>query len=477
MPIAPEESGELVVEKLVPDGRALARLPDGRVVLLSGCVPGDHIVLETAMARGGWVEGKAFRLIAPSPLRIEPRCPVAQECGGCDYMVMEADEQQRQKMAVLAEALARTGKLRDVPLPVRLEGGARDGYRSRVRLQVSGQRIGFHARGSHELVEPARCQVSSDAINDALTELRRLARAEPQALSAFVWLEVREATDTTVSIYLQRGEQPLPAGSRRWLAALRQRYIVVTDAALAGQQDHWQRFQLTPEVYMLSPPGTFTQVNWEVNRALVARVVAGARERGAHSFFDAFSGAGNFSLPLLCAGLRGVAVESNRLAVAAAQEAARRQELSAETFRIGDAGALARELARAGARFDLVLVDPPRAGVKHGLSELASLATGSLVMCSCNPVTLARDLRVLVDLGFCIESIEGFDMFPETHHLETLVFLRAPGASTHLRRASGLSVGVGGGPPEDAGAGGARALLQAFRARPSSATTRATCGS
>jgi 23S rRNA (uracil1939-C5)-methyltransferase len=145
------------------------------------------------------------------------------------------------------------------------------------------------------------------------------------------------------------------------------------------------------------------------------------------SFVDAYAGSGNFALPLLSRGLRGVAVESNASAVESAREAAVAQGHDPAAFVLDDAAAYAERLARRGERVDLVLVDPPRAGLKSGLAALAGLAAGWLAMCSCNPVTLARDLRALQDLGFELESLQAFDMFPQTHHLETLAWLRAPG--------------------------------------------------
>jgi 23S rRNA (uracil1939-C5)-methyltransferase len=321
----------------------------------------------------------------------------------------------------------RTGRIdvRDRP-PRIFTGRLSDGYRLRVRLQVQNDRIGFYERGSHDLVEPVHCAVSSPTVNAALGVLRGLARAHPGALSSFSWLELRQASDGTVSVLLEPNGERFGAATRAFIGVLRRQFIVVTDTASAEASASWQRFQLTPETYMLSSPASFTQVNWEVNQALIARVVEGAAERGARTFLDAYAGSGNFTLPLLAHGLSGVAVESNHTSILAAREAARRQGLERGDFVAADAVLHAVELHARGQSFDLVFIDPPRAGVKSGLVELARLSRRWLVMCSCNPVTLARDLRSLLDLGFEIEGLEAFDMFPQTHHFETLVWLRAP---------------------------------------------------
>lgn len=418
---------ELVIEKLIPEGKALGRLADGRVVIVTGAVPGDHIALEEVSRSKGLVQGRRFRLLAPSRLRTTPRCSVAAECGGCDWMILRSEQQHLGKVAVLVEALLRTGKIDVREHPPRIFAGRlRDGYRVRVRLQVKNDRIGFYERGSHDLVEPDHCAVSSPTVNVALGVLRGLARAHTGALSCFSWLELRQASDGTVSVLLERNGERFGAATRSFLEMLRRQFIVVTDTASAEAPASWQRFQLTPATYMLSSPASFTQVNWEVNQALIARVIEGAAERGVRSFLDAYAGSGNFTLPLLAQGLSGVAVESNRASILAAREAARRQGLTGGSFVAADAELHAVELHAHGQSFELVFVDPPRAGVKSGLAELARLSKGWLAMCSCNPVTLARDLRRLLDLAFEIESIEAFDMFPQTHHFETLVWLRAP---------------------------------------------------
>lgn len=421
---------EVVIEKLIPDGKALGRLADGRVVIASGPVPGDRIALESVTESKGLVTVRRFRLLAPSPGRIAPSCPFAERCGGCDWMVLPVAEQRRQKLEILKEALRRTGKI-DWGGPLELVAGeAAEGYRGRVRLQVGAGRVGFYHRASHELIEPDVCRVSTARVNAALGAVRELARLHPDALPAFAWLEVREATDGSISILLEPapGAAPARGAVRAWLEALRQRYVVAVRGEPSAPEQ-WQRFDLTDHSYLLSAPAGFVQVNWEVNRRLIADVVAGAAARGVHTFLDAYAGSGNFTLPLLAGGLRGLAVESNASAVAPLIEAARRQGFDAAEIVVADAGRHARALARAGRGFDLVLVDPPRAGLGDGLEPLSALARGWLAMCSCNPVTLARDLRRLLERGFELEALRAFDMFPQTHHVEALAWLRAPRAA------------------------------------------------
>jgi 23S rRNA (uracil1939-C5)-methyltransferase len=425
-PRTPAAGAEICVEKLIAEGNALGRLADGRVVILEGAVPGDRVVLERVSEQKGLVRALAFRVTQPSPLRVTPHCPVFGACGGCDWMMLRPEEQRSQKLAVLREVLLRTAKLdlteREIPL---FAGPSPAGYRRRIRLQIVDGRIGFYARSSHTLVEPEQCAVSSSALNGALHSLRALTHSAPATLAGLASLELRQACDGSLSLFLEK--DPAQASQVPDLAGLRERFLCALGSADAETPALWQRFELTAQTYLLAPPGCFTQVNWEVNRALIARVLAGGQARGVRTFLDAHAGAGNFALPLLAQGLSGVAIECNRLGVAAARQAAAQQGLSSEGFMVGDSARVARDLRRQGRRFELVLLDPPRAGVKDGLRELAELSVGWLAICSCNPVTLARDLRTLLDLGFVLEELAAFDMFPETHHLETLVWLRVPG--------------------------------------------------
>ncbi len=171
------------------------------------------------------------------------------------------------------------------------------------------------------------------------------------------------------------------------------------------------------------PGGGFNQVNWAVNQLLVQALLDGAQRASALSFCDLYCGAGNFSLPLLARGLVGLGIESSRSAIAAAKRAAKEQALPSARFIAGDVRVELERLARTD-RFDLVVLDPPRSGARDVLSELIRRGPRHIAYCACDPVTLARDLRSLCDAGYSLEQVMGFDMFPQTHHFETLAWLR-----------------------------------------------------
>jgi 23S rRNA (uracil1939-C5)-methyltransferase len=176
-------------------------------------------------------------------------------------------------------------------------------------------------------------------------------------------------------------------------------------------------------VWVEVPLDAFMQVNGAVNRALVSHVVRGLAQRGAGEFADLFMGAGNFALPLLAAGARGRGAERHAGAVAAARRVARARGLDGEGFSAGDALPIAERWLAEGVRFDAVLCDPPRAGLGALAGAVARLTRRWLVLCSCRPETLGADVRRLCGEGFAVDAVSLFDMFPQTRHVEAVVWL------------------------------------------------------
>lgn len=428
---ADAERRDWTIEKLVPGGDGMAHLADGRVAFVAGAFPGDVIRPLAVEARKGHVRATRFEIVQPSPDRVEPPCPVAAECGGCDFMALERGRQVSHKEVLLRAALERTGGFDIASLPVTMTAAGPDlAYRSRVRFHVDAAgRIGFFARGTHALVVVKSCLVCAMEINDALTALRRAPR---DALAAFSEIDVRRA-DVAPRVGIRLVPR-VPGGAGPAVRAVARNLPSEWAVSVEGDDDAdvlAQTFPLPEGVTLGAAPGVFTQVNWPVNVALVEAVVSGARERKVERFLDAYAGAGNFSLPLLTAGMRGVSVERDALAVRCARVAARAQGLDDGGFVVGDARSALGTLARKRERFDLVLLDPPRCGARDVLGSVVRLGPPVIAMCSCDPVTLARDLATLARAGYDLRGVFGFDMFPQTHHLEALAWMTRTSEPAH----------------------------------------------
>jgi len=412
---------ELCIEKIVPGGEGFARLPDGQPVFVRAAAPGDRIRLRSLQKqRGRWVT-EDYQLVLPSAERTSPECPVAATCGGCDLMHLRRDSELRQKASMLREALERgAGVSPDAPAAVE-EVGPVLGYRARVRFHVGKHgKLGFFARASHQLVEVPSCAVAHPDIVRALGMIRRLARRFPEALPGFSDVELRATTSGVLARFFPRdGIKPIRA--EPFLRALGKELSVAATEREA--QAISERRELPGGVYVDVPADAFSQINPSVNEVLVSAVVEGAGSRQLKTFCDLFAGVGNFALPLAKLGLSGVMVERSPSAVRAAQKAAAAQGIVGLRARTEDASRAVRDLVREGQSFELIVLDPPREGAADVMQGLAGLAPRAVAYVACDPVTLSRDLKILVTSGLRVISVRGFDMFPRTHHFETLVWL------------------------------------------------------
>jgi 23S rRNA (uracil1939-C5)-methyltransferase len=427
------------VEKLVAGGDGLARLDDGRACFVPGAFAGDRIAVRQLESRRGYARAQDWGLLEAGPVREQPPCKLAEICGGCDWMGMRLEAQLAAKRTVLIEALRRTGKIDWEEELVELHASPESlGYRARMRLHLDADGTpGFLGRSSHQLVPIDECVVASPGLQAALSTLLRLHRAAPGVLSAFDQIELRDA-EPRPSLLLMR-ERGATRSQRRQRTALPDTAALVPfEQAFnlrvlpphllrcGGEvpEESFDRLVLDAGLHLRVLPGDFSQVNWAVNRSIIECLVAGARQRELHSFADLYCGAGNFTLPLLAAGLEGRGIESNEGAIEGARSAARAQGLPDAAFVAGDAMEWAEQCERRGDRVDLVIVDAPRSGVVAGIESIAALSGDSIFVCACDPVTGSRDIARLCALGFELESLALYDMFPQTHHFEVVAWLR-----------------------------------------------------
>jgi 23S rRNA (uracil1939-C5)-methyltransferase len=386
-----------------------------------GAMPGDELSVTEIEEHGHFVRARHFEIVSPGPDRVDAPCPFAHACGGCDWMTLSRPAQLAAKRGLVEEALRRTGGFRDAIVTPIVTSGPDTRYRSRVRFQVREGRLGFFGKTSHRLVEIDDCLVASPPIGGVL---RRLRQATPEALEGVSGVEVRVATDESVVVRFLVDSSHSPGGSQARVLTQLLRDTGASACFTAQEEERApiQRFSLGARVHLLATPTVFTQVNWHVNQAIVGSIVDGVSQRGLKSFADLYAGAGNFTLPLLSANLEGVAVEVSSSSIACASEAAAAAGLTRGSFLCGEARDFASKFAREGRRFDVVLLDPPRAGARDVLPAVVSLVPDYVAYVSCDPVTFARDARTLASSGFAMGSVVPYDMFPHTHHVEVVAW-------------------------------------------------------
>ncbi len=406
---------EVVIDGFAHGGEAVGRI-DGKVVLVAGALPGERVRLRVTEDHPRWSRASLVEVLVASPDRVVPPCPVADECGGCDLQHVAPDAGRGLKTRVVREQLARLGGFGDVAHGMVEECrsvGPDLGYRNHVQLHADAAgRLGFHRAGSHDVVPIDACPVATDDVNALLAELG------PQ--SGVSGLAVRALGDARTAIVTPgEGAVDLPAGIPT--LALRQadgRPVVVRGEGAATVS--------VAGVTLHVPLDAFFQVNLGGAEALVAAVREAAGEVADRDVWDLYAGVGLLALPLAADGAHVLAVESVRPAADALEQAALAQGLDVKVL-AERVEPVVRRVAGGDRSIDppeIVIADPPRAGLgQRTVDDLVRIAPSRIVLVSCDVAACARDLKGLAAGGYRIDRVLPLDLFPMTHHVETVTTL------------------------------------------------------
>lgn len=358
--------------------------------------PGDRLRVRIVERRRRFMRGEIEEILSPGPSRVEPRCSAFGRCGGCAWQHIEYSAQLEAKRAILGDALRRIGGHRlDRPPDVMASPDAY-GYRSRARVLSRDGEVGFRAPRSHALCAVAQCPVLDPAVESSLD---RVARTSPRDGRLREW-EISIGTDGSARIHELADEPLRPLGDELALE-------------VAGD-----RIALSP--------GAFAQVNALLRDALHARVVERAGE--GERLLELYAGAGFFTLALSRRFAFVEAVESSPISGPDLERNLSRAGRSNVSLLRARVEAVVPRHVRGDP--DVVVVDPPRTGLPEAVTTgLVELAAARIVYVSCDPATLARDTARLVAAGYALSAVEGFDLFPQTPHVEAVAVLE--------RRASG----------------------------------------
>lgn len=411
-------------------GEALGRDENGRVVFVPYGIAGEEVRAQVVEARKEFARARIVEILTPSPERVTPRCPhfgprgtpssanpregFARGCGGCQWQHIDYAAQLDFKRQIVREQFARIAKLPDAPVEATRAGEAWN-YRNHMRFALDqGGRMCLQALELHDLVPIRECHIMNGALAAMFNSLE-LEGADFDAVTLRVGensgdrMIVFEASDTTppeietdesVSIAFQlTGKHPGEGA-------------VIT---LIGKEAIEER--IGGRTFRISPR-SFFQVNTPMAQVLVELVAQYLDPRPDDILLDAYGGVGLFGLSLAERVARVMEIEES----ADALEDARHNAADLPPGRVEfHAGQVEEALPRLKEHFTLAVVDPPRAGMAKGaLDALASLAPRVIAYVSCDPATLARDARRLVDAGYHVTDIQPVDLFPQTYHVESV---------------------------------------------------------
>jgi 23S rRNA (uracil1939-C5)-methyltransferase len=399
----PDGDLEIVVERILPGGRGLAHA-EGQTVMVPLAAPGDRLRVRIDRVKGNVWFASIIEILEPSLHRIEPPCPYFGRCGGCDFQQLNYQAQLDAKIGIITDCLRRLGKIDDVPKFEVTPAPQAWHYRARAQWQFdsAGQKLGYFESGSRRVCDVADCAILSADLQETLEQLREQMRANnlPREVRDFRAV----AGDDLVSVAAETN---------------RQNTVLEITREIHGETYHFNA-------------RSFFQANIDLLPSLIDCTIGKVTGQTA---IELYCGVGLFTLPLARRFSNVVGIESDRAAARFAQKNLARAGLTNAKVLHGDVGGwLTSDATRwvqehaESHQLDFLLLDPPRTGVESKvISAISNLAPQKICYVSCDPATLARDLKKLLASGYMLDSIAAFDMFPQTHHVEIVIDLLLTG--------------------------------------------------
>lgn len=418
------ERARVRIEKLVYGGDGLARLETGQAVFVPGVLPGELVLVGIRRKRKGFLEADLVEVLERSPDRIDPPCSGEKECTGATWPHISYPAQLKLKTEILLDSLKKIGGMEPKNLLPALPSPRTDHYRLRAQFSVRNkndrQQIGFFRQGSCDLVEVENSFLIVPAINDALRAVRSLSQELP--LVSEIHINASPSGEAHLLLFSERDSFASP---KRFFEDLRQRSPNVI--GMTGFANRKRAFslggnQLTFEVEGLTlkaTEGNFFQVNWEQNRSMIGTVLDFCALTGNETVLDLYCGIGNFAIPLSKPAGAVIGIESGYSAIEDAKANAELNGIANAEFIADDMQKGLKTLMERKMRSEVIVLDPPRSGATlKTLERVLAFVPRKIVYVSCNPSTLARDLKFFHLFGFRLDRLRPVDMFPYTYHIE-----------------------------------------------------------
>ena len=439
---------EATITDYTAEGQGVAHV-QGCAVFLPNAIAGERVRLRIEKAQKTWAAGKIVEILEKSPHRVNRECPVAKLCGGCDFWHMDYAEETRLKAERVKTCLNRLAgeALTEVPI---LAAPDCHGYRNKAQYPVAAKKgrayAGFFRAGTHDVVENRRCLIlpeETDAVKDAVMDYVNQFRVSVYNESSHTGLlrhiyVRRGAVSKQILVCLVCNGEKLPkvdallsrlqripgfttlvlsVNTKKGNAVLGDKFVTLYGPGYIEDTLCGLNFRLSPR--------SFYQVNHHQAQRLYETAISLAGIAKEDTVLDLYCGVGTITLAMASAAGKVIGVEVIPQAVEDARDNAHRNGIENAEFFCGDAGQAALELEKNGVRPDVVVVDPPRKGLNADTIEaLSRMAPRRIVYVSCDPATLARDVALLKQRGYTLQSATAADLFPRCAHVETIVLLQ-----------------------------------------------------
>ncbi len=430
------------VSGFTSEGLGVCRV-DGCAVFVPNAAPNEEYDLRIVHVGKTAAHGKIVNIITRSPERVNRACPYAKLCGGCDFWHLTYEAETEIKRQRVLDALNRLGGQNLQALGITAAKTCL-AYRNKAQYPLSADgRVGFFKKGTHEVIEIDRCLIlpeTTDRAKAIVMAWAKQAKVKPYdeathtGLLRHIFVRTAAATGQIMVCLVVNGEDipqkkrliaeltkldgmtsiAINCNTRRGNAVLGDTTKIIWGADAIEDILCGLRFRISPR--------SFYQVNRDQAEILYEKAIAAAELSGKETVLDLYCGTGTITLCLAKKAKSVIGVEVIDAAIENAKENARRNGIENARFFCADAGEAAKQLASEGTKPDVIVVDPPRKGISADVIEaICEMSPKKVVYVSCDPATLARDVKILCEKGYCLTHAEAVDLFPRCSHIESIV--------------------------------------------------------
>ena len=408
------ESILVTLDKLTYGGDAMGRLPDARAVFVPFALPGEQVRIQLVEEKRGYARAELLEIIQPAPERIAARCPHFGICGGCHYQHLTYASQLEIKTGILRDQLTRIGQIANPPIQPILPCPNPWNYRNHVQFHIHpAGSLGFQAPNSNRIVPIRECHLPEESLNELWPQL------EFETETGIERLSLRLGADEDIMLMLESRQPEIPGLDVQAGISVVHQYdgesLVLVGDDHIRMEIHSAQASQSRSFHVSS--GSFFQVNTLMAGALVDHLLSNLPDN-LDTLLDVYCGVGLFSAFLAPHVRRLIGVE-------ASSSACEDFSLNLDEYDNVELYEASAEQALPALQIkpDFILVDPPRAGLERSVLEaILVMQPKTLAYISCDPATLARDARRLLDGGYQLQHITPFDLFPQTYHIESVSF-------------------------------------------------------
>ncbi len=408
---------------------------NGFTVFVDGALPGETVTAVINEVRKNFARATVVSYAQTSPHRVTPPCPVFGRCGGCQLMHLDYPQQLETKRQRVVDTLERIGKIFNVPVSACVPSPNPLAYRNKIQLPVmmDPMRMGLYAFNSHDIVEIEKCYIHCSLGEQVFAKVKQILKNDPHPSLRFVVIKTGVNTNQVLVILVTEGEGSLtlPSMAEKIMESAPEIKGVVqnihtasgnvvlskTFRTLAG---HSSIVDKICGLHFKVSPASFFQVNPAQAENLYQKALEFCELKGDETVLDAYCGVGTLSLILASHAKQVIGVECVSDAILDAQDNAKRNQIKNTVFH----AAKVEDFIGTLSAIDVAVLNPPRKGCEPlFLEKLVLLKPRCIVYISCDPATLARDLAILQEKGYSVNTVQPFDMFPQTVHVESIAQL------------------------------------------------------